>query len=125
MRVPVFYLAHPVGAATPDGVADNLASARTWLKALIDGCPNVAWCVSWLPYLDVLEDSGSNRERGLRDDCEIVRRCSAVVMVGPRESEGMRREAEAASYVIHATGRSIDDVIAIVNAEVRSRWGVQ
>lgn len=119
MSVPVLYLAHPVGASTPHGVAADLSSARGWLKALIDGCPNVALCVSWLPYLDVLEDSGANHERGLRDDCEMVRRCDAMLMVGHRVSDGMRREAAAAVAaclaVIDCTGLEPSEVIRIVN----------
>ena len=113
--ISVIYLAHPVGARTEDGIMANLASARSWLRTLIAECPNVAWCVSWLPYLDVLEDSGANRERGLRDDCEIVRRCDAVLMVGPAPSAGMLREAAHARAVIDATGLAADEVVRRVN----------
>lgn len=117
--IPVVYLAHPVGAPTPDGVAANLASARKWLAVLIEACPDVAWCVPWLPYLDVLEDSAENRTRGLRDDCEVAKRCDAILMVGPRVSDGMQLEAEAASEVIDCTGMFSVDVVGVVNGWVR------
>lgn len=113
------YLAHPVGAPTHDGIAANLESARRWLKLLIDGCPDVAWCVSWLPYLDVIDDSGANRERGLRDDCEMVRRCDAIALVGVRVSVGMRTEADAAAAngrpAIDVTGMDPSDAIRVIN----------
>ena len=102
--------------STAEGIAANLAAARAWLRFLIDACPDVAFCVSWLPYLDVLEDSGANRERGLRDDCEMVRRCDAVLMVGPRVSDGMRREAKSAYVVIDGTGTDREIVASDVNA---------
>lgn len=115
----VIYLAHPVGAPTVEGVQANLASARDWLRFLIGACPDVAFCVSWLPYLNVLEDTGASRERGLRDDCEMVRRCDAVLMVGDRVSAGMRREADCAHVVIDGTGLPREDVAVDVNQWAR------
>ena len=123
MSVPVLYLAHPVGAPTEVGVQVNLARARTWLGLLIAECPDVSWCVSWLPYLDVLRDNTENRIRGLRDDCAVAERCDAVVMVGDviGGSAGMRREAAVARETIDATGRDVAAVAEIVNAWVASR----
>ena len=120
----VVYLAHPVGAPTREGVDANLVHARIWLSTLIARCPDVAWCVSWLPYLDVLEDSPTNRVRGLRDDRAMVRRCDALVMVGPviGGSPGMREEANASSHVVDCTGMGAAEVVAAVNAMV-AKWG--
>jgi hypothetical protein len=62
----------------------------------------------WLPYLQVLPDEGANRERGLRDVCEMVKCCYGIVLVGGRVSSGMQRErdvAEAAGLeIINLTG---------------------
>ena len=120
----VVYLAHPVGAPTREGVDANLVHARIWLSTLIARCPDVAWCVSWLPYLDVLEDNATNRVRGLRDDCAMVRRCDALVMVGPVKggSAGMQREAAASSHVLDCTAMGATEVVAAVNAMV-AKWG--
>lgn len=120
----VVYLAHPVGAPTERGVEANLRRARDWLSILIARCPDVAWCVSWLPYLDVLEDNATNRVRGLRDDCAMVRRCDALVMVGSvmGGSAGMQREAAAASYVLDCTMMPATEVAPRVNAMV-AQWG--
>ena len=120
----VVYLAHPVGAPTREGVDANLVHARIWLSTLIARCPDVAWCVSWLPYLDVLEDNATNRVRGLRDDCAMVRRCDALVMVGPVKggSAGMQREADASSHVLDCTELSHIAVVDAVNSMV-AKWG--
>ena len=108
-RIPVVYFAHPVGARDAEGVAANLAAARLWFARLLDLWPAVALCAPWLPYLDVLEDTGTNRERGLRDDLELVRRCDAIVLCGPRVSHGM--ELERLEAVGH--GRMVIDLVGI------------
>jgi hypothetical protein len=86
-------------------VKGNLARARRWLAALIANVPDVAWCMPWLPYLSVLEETPANRERGLRDDCAIAARCDGIVLVGGRVSSGMEREEMAVRY---AGGWSLD-----------------
>lgn len=123
----VLYFAHPVGAPDRAGVEANLASARRWFARLLDLWPDLALVASWLPYLDVLEDSGANRERGIRDCLAIVRRCDGIVLCGPRLSHGMSLElAEVRGlhprgigprgFAIDLVGVDIDNI-----AEIRER----
>lgn len=117
-RIPVVYFAHPVGAADAAGVAANLAAARRWFARLLDLWPNVAIVASWLPYLDVLEDSGENRRRGLRDDLAIGRRCDGIVLCGPVLSSGMTLELESirgvGGFVVDLVGVDLDDLGTIL-----------
>lgn len=97
MTPQIYYLAHPVGAATDAEVKANLARARLWLLWLIEREPDIAFCASWLPYLDVLtDDGGPMRARGLRDNCAMVARCDGIVLCGGRVSSGM--DAELARF---------------------------
>ena len=120
IRPKIIYLSHPVGAATDAGVQANLASARAWLGYLIANCPDVAWCVPWLPYLDVLKDTPTNRERGLRDDCAMVAMCDAILLVGRSVSPGMMQEsaviAELGRKIIDCTDRNGSSLLAAVGA---------
>lgn len=110
----VFYVAHPVtplmaapGLAEYEfGIADNLARARRWLRWLIDREPDVAFCMSWLAYVEVLDNAAPEMyERSLRDDCEIATRCDGIVLVGGRLGKGMVRERDA---VIVNSGTVVD-----------------
>lgn len=91
-KIDVVYFAHPVSG----NVTDNIACAKRWLALLIELEPNVAFAAPWLPYVEVLDDSiPPNRERGLRDNLAIARRCDGIVFCGTRVSDGMRREFDA------------------------------
>ena len=124
MTIPIIYFAHPVGAPTLEGVAANLASARRWLALLLEVWTDVALCAPWLPYLDVLEDTGANRARGLRDDLAIARRCDGIVMCGPALSHGMSLELDAVrerrGMVLDLVGVDLDDHAAIVDRVQRA-----
>lgn len=77
-------------------VAYNLARAMRWWKWLDQMLPAV-WTMPW--YVNVTANGEGNKElikRGLRDDCEIVKRCDALMLCGPRVSSGMRLEATTA-----------------------------
>jgi hypothetical protein len=92
----VAYLAHPVSAPTPEGIAANLANARAWLKWLVDNTP---WAIScpWIPYVESLAEE-SYRERGLADDLAMLGRGhDLVVLVGGRVSTGMAMERDHAA----------------------------
>jgi hypothetical protein len=85
----VVYMAHPIGG-DPEG---NLARARRWMRWILDHYPMVAVCVPWLPYVEVLDDyDPEHRDRGVRDDLEILKRCDEVWLVGDRVSPGMEAE---------------------------------
>lgn len=114
---PVFYIAHPVGAPTPVGIAENAARARRWLAALMHAYPDVAWCCPWLPYLDVMDDDNPvQRARCLLDDVVIAARCDGIVLCGTKApTPGMLLERQA----VRSTGGV---VIEFPEVEPRSPW---
>lgn len=92
MGLRVAYMAHPYG-----GDPDNLIAAQQWLKWLIKVRPEFAWNVPWIPYCQVLDDENpADRQRGIRDDLEILSRCDAIVLVGGNITQGMAKEVEVA-----------------------------
>ena len=97
----VVYLAHPV-APVPGGptVAENVTNALAWLKCIVLASRGWAVCAPWIPYVQVLEDSGKVecpiRRRGMADDLAVLERCDFMVMVGGRISRGMQGEKEHA-----------------------------
>jgi hypothetical protein len=120
----VVYLAHPVA---PPCVCDgghkvpphalrarmaecNCERARRWLSWAIAEHPDTAFCASWLPYLDVLEDDDAhNRDRGMRDNIATAVRCDEIWLVGGRISRGMASERDA----MIAAGRRVVDMTAL------------
>jgi hypothetical protein len=91
MNPAVVYVAHPVSG----NVAANLERARRWLAWLVEIAPEWALAMPWMPYVETL-DEDRHRERGLRDDLSMLRRCDGIVLVGGRISAGMAIELEAA-----------------------------
>lgn len=74
----------------------NVERALRWWRWL-DQIERGLWTMPWVT--NVLANHGQEFNadrvtRGLADDCEIVRRCDAVMLVGPRVSHGMKLEAE-------------------------------
>ena len=96
----VVYLAHPVGAATVDGVRANLARAKRWLWA-VRRATEWSICAPWIPSVEAVLDSGADesaeRARGLADDLAAVERCDAIALVGGRVSSGMAMERDHAA----------------------------
>lgn len=92
----VAYLAHPVSAPTQAGIEANLASARAWLKFLVNVTP---WAIScpWMPYVEALTPEATYRQRGLADDLVMLERHDAIVLTGGRVSAGMQMEREHAA----------------------------
>jgi hypothetical protein len=87
------YLAHPLGAPTPEGVEANKARARRWVRWIYDNFENVAVVADWLITVDVLDDfNPEHRARGMRMNKVILVRCDEFWMVGGRESSGMADE---------------------------------
>lgn len=92
MANEVVYLAHPVSG----DVLGNMKRARRWLRWLMENEPDTAFCVPWLPLLDVCDDaSDAERARCLRDDINIAGRCDGIVLCGGRVSNGMSLELGA------------------------------
>lgn len=92
MRPRVYYMAHPVSGDVPG----NVARALRWFKHLVDQHPDWAISAPWIPYVLGLSEE-TDRERGLRDDMEMVRRCDGILLVGGKLSGGMALELQAAN----------------------------
>lgn len=73
-------------------VAFNLARALRWWKWLRQLRAAVA-IIPW--YANILDGEDRDRDHGLYDDCEVVKRCDAVIACGSRISGGMRKELNA------------------------------
>jgi len=97
----IVYMAHPLGG----DVDSNCVRARAWLRWLMDHEPDTAFCVPWLPYVDVgrpdekigpgaidPDSLPEYRARCLRDDITIAGVCDGIVLCGGRISPGMRME---------------------------------
>lgn len=88
--IPICMLLHPVGIGSTRAM--NVASAKMWLRALVDAMPDVAFEAGWLAYADIAID----RERGIHDAICMLERCDAVVAVGGEFSRGMHTEWQRA-----------------------------
>lgn len=90
----IIYLAHPLGAPTPEGVEANKARARRWIRWIYDHFKDVAVIADWLITVDVLDDfNPEHRAHGMKMNKAIIPRCSEFWMVGGRVSNGMRDES--------------------------------
>ena len=93
----VIYLAHPLGAATPEGVEANKARAKRWIRWVYDNFKDVAVVADWLLTCDVLDDfNPEHRAHGMRMNKEIIPRCDEFWMFGGRVSNGMQDESVTA-----------------------------
>jgi hypothetical protein len=91
----IIYLAHPLGAATPEGVEANKARARRWVRWVYDNFEDVAVIADWLVTCDVLDDfNPAHRARGMAMNKAIIRALPGEFwMVGGRVSNGMGEES--------------------------------
>jgi hypothetical protein len=87
-NIPFIFLMHPVGIGSTRAM--NVASAKMWIRALVDILPDVSISAPWLPYAEVNVD----RERGLRDAFVGIARHDGAVAVGGDFSLGMVGEWE-------------------------------
>lgn len=93
----VVYLAHPLGAPTPEGVEANKARARRWIRWIYDNFKNVAVVADWLLTCDVLDDfRPEHRAHGMAMNKAILPLCREFWMVGGRISQGMSVEQRLA-----------------------------
>lgn len=86
----MYYMAHPLGNGY-DRI-QNIARARRWFNYLLQAHPEHGFTAPWLLYAEMLNESDSNRDRGMRDDLDCLRRCDGIVLVGGRMSPGMVEE---------------------------------
>lgn len=88
----IVYVAHPVGAATAEGVQANLVKARRWLQWIMRNFA-VAVVADWVLYCELLDDMNpADRAFGLVCDDALVSACEEIWLVGGRVSSGMARE---------------------------------
>lgn len=97
MSKRVVYLAHPVRG----DVKANLANVRAWLRYFFRRLPDTAVIAPWMGEVEAWEESGHATDpdimtKALDDDCEVVTRCDAIVLVGGKISTGMAMERAAA-----------------------------
>lgn len=98
LLVKLVYLAHPLGAPTPEGISANRDRARRWLAwAWKHTAPDIGFVADWILCTEALPETPENRERGLRFDVAVVGRCDEMWLVGGRISAGMELEAKAAA----------------------------
>ncbi|KKM92267.1 hypothetical protein LCGC14_1220200 [marine sediment metagenome] len=90
----VIYLAHPVGAETPEGVRENIENAKMWVYWAIINY-DVAVVANWIYYCEVLDDHNpEHRAQGMRHGLDVLERCDELWLVGGRVSSGMDKEAK-------------------------------
>lgn len=99
-KLRVIYVAHPVSG----DVRGNVNRALRWLRWLMERTPGAVFVAPWIEALLAGADDSDpvQRERGLRDNLEIIKRCDALVLVGGRVSTGMRIELNYAWLHGHA-----------------------
>jgi hypothetical protein len=89
----VVYMAHPLGAPTPEGVTANIARAKRWYRWIAINFPNVAVMAPWVTTCEVLDDHNpAHRAHGMAMNKAIIPRCAEFWMVGGRVSTGMNIE---------------------------------
>ncbi len=98
------YVAHPLAG----DIAKNIAKTKRWLRWIYQSFPDVAPIAPWVVDADgVLDDTNpSDRERGIKTDLTVIRRCDEIWLVGGRISFVMQAEM----YEAERTGVSIRDL---------------
>jgi len=90
----IVYMAHPLGASTPEGVQANIARAKRWYRWIVDNFPNVAPVAPWLLTVEVLDDfNPEHRKHGMKMNKAIIPLLHEFWMVGGRVSNGMSDES--------------------------------
>lgn len=135
----VAYLAHPVGG----DVINNLEKAKSWFKFLTqlahppDGVPNwdstligITYSADWITECQLWDDADpKQRSAGMNRNFQRLLRCDGIVMVGPKVSAGMQREADVAYgkglYVLDLTGRSQASILAAVESKGNAMMAVR
>lgn len=101
----VVYLAHPVGG----DVERNLIAARELYRRYTEWHPWVAIVAPWITECELWDDADPEQRRlGLERCMAVVAKCDQIWLCGPRVSEGMALERDAAMaagvVVIDRTG---------------------
>ena len=87
----LIYMAHPVAG----DVVNNIAKAKTWLRALQDAFPNKCFIAPWITDVEIYDDANpAMRAAGLERCRFTLDRCDAIVMCGSVHSSGMMMERD-------------------------------
>lgn len=99
MITNIWYMAHAYV-----GDRRNLAMARRWLQLLreIYAAPIIA---PWIELCEALPETEDNRAFCTDISCDIVKKCTGVILVGEKITDGMHMEsAKAAQVLVLTTG---------------------
>lgn len=89
----VAYLAHPVGG----DVEKNLEAAKAMYRHYTVIFPWVALVAPWITECELWDDADPEQRRAGLERCKaVVAKCDELWLCGPRVSEGMAIECEAA-----------------------------
>ncbi len=89
MRRPLVFIAHPVS----DDPQFNTILGLKILRHLIETHEDRTFIAPWIDYCLVLNDRNPHhRDRGIRDDLEVLKRCDELWLTGDRISQGMENE---------------------------------
>lgn len=102
---PVYYMCHPLGAATPEATRANLRRAMRWLTCLRKSFPIVTIIAPWIASVLAGDDDADPAQRaaGIEDAKAVVQLCAGVILVGGRVSRWMRIEWHASRSAIDLT----------------------
>lgn len=89
------YLAHPLSAPTPEGIAENRLNAARWGVWIAQHYP-VAVSADWIWWSMALDETAENRALGLSRAYVMITRADELWLAGGRISEGMWLEKEHA-----------------------------
>lgn len=117
----VAYIAHALGAPTPEDMERNRQSAEAWGVWLARYC-DVAPVFTWTTLSRHWPETPENQGLGLLIDVELVKRCDCVIATGSRISEGMKLEMSYARHTVNATGWALP-CAAFPGAQARTeKW---
>lgn len=84
------YMAHPVAGDVPK----NIVRGREWLRWCLETF-DAAVIAPWIVECELF-DEATNRDKGLSRCVRVVAKCDALLLCGPKISEGMEMEVDAA-----------------------------
>lgn len=99
MSKEVWYVAHPVSG----DVKGNVANVIQWIRWLTINEPSRVYIAPWVAEVQAFDQDIGGAEpdaafydRVLADDCDVVRHCDGILLVGGKVSRGMALERDAA-----------------------------
>ena len=104
MGKPIWYMAHRLGVA-PEERKANIARAKRWLLYLTLKHPDKVVIAPWISVAEMMPETKENREAGLANDLEVVRKCDGIFLAGCSRynnlTNGMIQEFDALPSINH------------------------